>query len=86
MWAINFQRLQRITLVKSMNTPVRPLEELLKELSPQLQGEVQAFVESLLTKSHPPIKRKFRQDWAGKLKSDYPSMELQHLVSEWRDG
>ena len=69
-----------------MNTSVKPLEELVRELSPQLKVEVQAFIESLLTKSNQPIRRKLRQDWAGMLKADYTSVELQHLAVEWRNG
>ena len=69
-----------------MSTSVKPLEELVRELSPQLKVEVQAFIESLLTKSNQPIKRKLRQDWAGMLKADYTSVELQHLAVEWRNG
>ena len=69
-----------------MSTSVKPLEELVRELSPKLKVEVQAFIESLLTKSNQPIGRKLRQDWAGMLKADYTSVELQHLAVEWRNG
>jgi hypothetical protein len=69
-----------------MSTSVRPLEELVKELSPQLKIEVQAFVESLLSKANQPVRRKLRQDWAGTLKADRTSIELQHLAVEWRNG
>lgn len=69
-----------------MSTSVRPLEELVRELSPQLKVEVQAFIESLLSRSNQPIRRKLRQDWAGMLKADHTSIELQHLASEWRNG
>jgi hypothetical protein len=72
--------------VKSMSTSVRPLEELVRELSPQLKIEVQAFVESLLSKSNQPVRRKLRQDWAGMLKADHTSIELQHFAVEWRNG
>ena len=71
-----------------MSTSAKPLEELVRELSPQLKIEVQAFVESLLSKSNKPVSRKLRQDWAGMLKTDYTSIELQHLqhlAVEWRN-
>ena len=71
-----------------MSTSAKPLEELVRELSPQLKIEVQAFVESLLNKSNKPVSRKLRQDWAGMLKTDYTSIELQHLqhlAVEWRN-
>jgi len=70
-----------------MSTSAKSLEELVRQLSPQLKVEVQTFVESLLSKSNQPIKRKLRQDWAGMLlKTDYTSIELQHLAVEWRNG
>lgn len=45
-----------------MSTSAETLEELVKQLSPQLKGAVQAFLESLLSKSNQPIRRKLRQD------------------------
>ena len=68
-----------------MSTSAKPLEELVRELSPKLKMEVQAFVESLLSKSSKPVSSKLRQDWAGMLKTDYTSIELQHLAVEWRN-
>jgi hypothetical protein len=72
-------------LVESMSTSAKPLEELVRQLSPQLKVEVQAFIESLLSKSTQSIRRKLRQDWAGMLKTDYTSIELQHLAVKWRN-
>lgn len=69
-----------------MSTSARPLEELVRQLSPELKVEVQAFVESLLNKSDKPVSRKLRQDWAGMLKADHTSIELQHLAVEWRNS
>ncbi|MCZ8227119.1 MAG: hypothetical protein RLZZ143_1897 [Cyanobacteriota bacterium] len=69
-----------------MSTSAKSLEELVRQLSPQLKVEVQTFVESLLSKSNQPIRPKLRQDWAGMLKTDYTSIELQHLAVEWRNG
>ena len=69
-----------------MSTITKPLEELIQDLSPRLRVEVRTFVEFLLSKHAHPVKRKLRQDWAGTLKAEgYSSIELQHLVSEWRD-
>ena len=85
-WQISYQLLQKVELVKYMSTSAKSLEELVRQLSPQLKVEVQTFVESLLSKSNQPIKRKLRQDWAGMLKTDYTSIELQHLAVEWRNG
>lgn len=70
-----------------MNITVKPLEELIRELSPTLRAEVRDFVEFLLTKRARPRKRKLRQDWAGALQayqSQYTSLELQHLALNWR--
>lgn len=64
---------------------MKPLEELVRELPPQLKVEVQAFVESLLAKSNQSARWKLRQDWAGMLKADYTSIDLQHLAVEWRN-
>jgi len=85
-WEISYQLLQKVELVKYMSTSAKSLEELVRQLSPQLKVEVQTFVESLLSKSNQPIKRELRQDWAGMLKTDYTSIELQHLAVEWRNG
>lgn len=70
-----------------MSTATKPLEELIRELSPRLRVEVRTFVESLLAKPKRSTKRKLRQDWAGALKaSGYSSVELQHLALEWRES
>lgn len=59
-----------------MSTATKPLEELIRELSPRLRVEVRAFVESLLTKPKRSTKRRLRQDWAGALKaSGYSAVE-----------
>lgn len=69
-----------------MSVNVKPLEELVQELSPALQAEVRDFVEFLLIK-HQPTGRRLRQDWAGALQSHrgkFTSVELQHKVLDWR--
>lgn len=70
-----------------MNTAAKPLEELIRELSPALRAEVRDFVEFLLTKHVRSKGGKLRQDWAGALRAyqqQYTSLELQHLASKWR--
>ena len=65
----------------------KPLEELVKELPPQIQDEVRDFVESLLAKRHRAPGRRLRQDWAGALRDyrdQYTSLELQKKALEWR--
>jgi len=70
-----------------MSTAAKPLEEMIRELSPRLKNEVQIFVETLLNKPNRPTKSKLRQDWAGMLKTQsYTSLELQQLANEWRDS
>ena len=70
-----------------MSTAAKPLEEMIRELSPRLRNEVQIFVETLLNKPNQSAKNKLRQDWAGMLKAQsYTSLELQHLANEWRDS
>ena len=63
------------------------IEELIRELPPELHREVEDFVEFLLEKrlKRPRVKPNF--DWAGALKDvrdQYTSVELQHEISEWR--
>jgi UDP-N-acetylglucosamine:LPS N-acetylglucosamine transferase len=70
-----------------MSTAAKPLEEMIRELSPRLKNEVQIFVETLLNKPNRSTKNKLRQDWAGMLRiQSYTSLELQQLANEWRDS
>ncbi len=65
------------------------LEELVRELPPDLRTEVRDFVEFLLTKHGRRIHVGLRQNWAGALREagqQYSSIELQHNALEWRDG
>jgi hypothetical protein len=70
---------------KSMKT----IEEMIKELPPEIQQEVKDFVEFLLEKRVKRSRGKPRFDWAGTLKhlgEQYTSVELQHKISDWRAG
>ena len=63
------------------------IEELIRDLPPELHREVEDFVEFLLEKrvKSPRVKPNF--NWAGALKdlrNQYTSVELQHQISEWR--
>jgi hypothetical protein len=65
------------------------LKELIEWLPPELQEEVQDFVEFLLEKQARKAKRKPELNWAGALKDlgeRYGSVELQHKIAEWRIG
>lgn len=68
-------------------TPEKPLEELIRELPPDLRQQVQDFVEFLLDKRRPQGHTKLRQDWAGaleKYRDQFTSLELQKKALEWR--
>lgn len=61
--------------------------ESIKKLPPDLQREVEEFVEFLASKQARKRGRKLRQDWAGALKEyrdQYTSLELQKKALEWR--
>lgn len=69
-----------------MNIATKSLEEVIRELSPDLRNEVQIFIGTLLKQANQTVKPKLRQDWAGMLKANsYTSVELQHLAVEWRN-
>ena len=63
------------------------IEEMLKKLPPELQREVEDFVNFLIEKKTRKQGRKLRQDWAGALKDyrdKYTSLDLQKKALEWR--
>lgn len=66
---------------------MREIEEMVKELPPELQQEVLDFVQFLLEKRGRKTGRTLRQDWAGALRNyrdQYSSLELQKKAIEWR--
>lgn len=66
---------------------MKPLEELIKELPPELRQEVEDFVQFLLEKRARKRGKTLRQDWAGMLRDfrgQYTSLELQKKALEWR--
>lgn len=71
-----------------METSTKPLEDVIRELSPDLRNAVKIFINILLKQSNQTVKPKLRQDWAGMLKitNSYTSVELQHLAVEWRNS
>ena len=63
------------------------LEELIKDLPPDLQQEVADFARFLIEKRARKLKGKMKLDWRGALedmKEQYTSVELQHKIQEWR--
>ena len=70
-----------------MKTATRPLEEVVRELPPDLRDEVRDFAEFLLSKQARRRGRTLRQDWAGILRDhreEYTSLELQRQALQWR--
>ena len=66
------------------------LKDKINKLPPDLQKEVQDFVDFLLLKSRRQRKSTcLSQDWAGGLKdyrSQYSSLDLEKKALEWREG
>jgi len=62
------------------------LEQLVKELPPELHRAAEDFLESLLAKQSRKRKAALKLDWRGGLrdfKDRYTSVELQHKAQEW---
>jgi len=69
-----------------MKERLKPLEELVKELPPDLQEEVRDFVEFLVEKRTRRPKARPELDWRGALRhlrDQYTSVDLQHKALEW---
>jgi hypothetical protein len=63
------------------------LEEMIKQLPPELQQEVVDFAQFLVEKRGRKYGRRLRQDWAGALndyRDQYTALELQKKALEWR--
>jgi hypothetical protein len=63
------------------------MEELIKQLPPDLQKEVEDFARFLLERRAQKGGGKLRQDWAGALREyrdQFTSLELQKKSLEWR--
>jgi hypothetical protein len=64
----------------------RTLEEMVKQLPPEMQDEVRDFIEFLLEKRMRKPKAELKLDWRGALRDlrdQYTSVELQHKALEW---
>jgi len=67
---------------------MKSIDERVKELSPELQKQVEEFIE-LLCHNQRRVKSKPEFSWAGALgdlKTTFTSVELQHRVADWRAG
>ena len=63
------------------------IEEMVAKLPPELQQEVEDFVQFLIEKRARKAGKKLRQDWAGALREyrdQYTALELQKKALEWR--
>ena len=63
------------------------IEQKIKMLPPELQHEVEDFIEFLIEKRKAKRGKKLRQDWAGALRDfrdQYTSLELQKKSLDWR--
>jgi hypothetical protein len=71
-----------------VDTTAKSLEELVRELSPDMATVVRDFIEFFLSKQERRVGRLLQQDWAGALRDyreQYKSVELQYKASDWRD-
>lgn len=69
-----------------MRKRTKPLDDLVKELTPEMEDEVRDFVEFLLKKRPPKPKAKLDLSWRGALRDlrhKYTSVRLQHKIVEW---
>jgi hypothetical protein len=70
-----------------VDTTAKSLEELVRELPPDMAAEVRDFVEFLLSKQERRAGRSLQLDWAGALRDyreQYTSVELEHKALDWR--
>ena len=70
-----------------MDTAAKSLEELVRELPPDMVAEVRDSIEFLLSKQVRRVGRPLQQNWAGALRDyreQYTSVELQHKALDWR--
>ena len=64
------------------------LEELIKELPPELHQEAEDYISFLIDKRAKKPKGDLKLDWIGALEDmsdQYSSVELQHKILDWWD-
>lgn len=67
---------------------MKSLEEMIRELPPELRQEVQDFTRFLFETKFRPSRSKLRMNWAGALsefRGQFTSLELQRKALEWWD-
>lgn len=68
---------------------MKSLEQKIKELPPELQQEVEDFVDFLTERREQPAKGQLKLDWRGSLRDlrdQYTSVELQHEILRMKGG
>jgi hypothetical protein len=83
---INLKRGECHTQAKDVIS-MSELEEIIKELPPDLHQEVVDFARFLMEKRGPKRKGRMKLEWRGALqdmKDEYTSVDLQHKILEWR--
>ncbi len=76
-----------VTSEHSSDDFVDRLTDQIRRLPPDLQKEVEDFIEFLMEKHGPHSAGRLRVDWAGALREyrdKYTSLELQKKALEWR--
>lgn len=66
---------------------MQTIEDLIRQLPPDLQQEVIDFAKLLMERREPKLGRRLRQDWAGALRDyreQYTALDLQRRALEWR--
>ena len=72
----------------AVNAKKKSIEEIIRELPPDLRQQVEEFVQTLIAKQKRKTGVKLRMDWAGGLREfrdQYTALELQKKALEWRD-
>jgi hypothetical protein len=70
-----------------MQNRVSAITRKIEQLPPDLQHEVEDFVEFVQSKYRPSRKEHLKMDWAGALseyKDKYTALELEQKALEWR--
>jgi hypothetical protein len=65
---------------------MKSLRDRIRELPPELQQEVESFIESLSGRTKPRGAIQLRLDWRGalqELSAEYSSVDLQHKALDW---
>ena len=68
---------------------MKRVEEIIKELPPELQQEVEDFAQFLMEKRVRKLHSPLKLDWRGALRDlrdQFTSVELQHKALEWWGG